>query len=125
MKKKTEFSKILLIQESALLWITTLAYIVLAFYCIRNQYLGTLPWLTAGVSLPWAAYGVSQAFYYSKSKCENTKNGIKYELALKEAESLYYNQSREEVVNIPNQEFYQSVAADDPFDAAINLDGPI
>lgn len=85
-KEKLEFSKILLIQESILIWITTLAYIFLAFYCIRNQYLGTLPWLTAGVSLPWTAYGISQGFYYNKSKTENSKDGIKYELALKEAE---------------------------------------
>lgn len=83
--KKREFSKTLLIQESALIWVTTIAYIVLAFYCIRNGYQGTLPWLTAGVSLPWVAYGVSQGFYYNKSKAENTQNGIKYELALQEA----------------------------------------
>ncbi|MCM1324783.1 MAG: hypothetical protein NC218_11765 [Acetobacter sp.] len=83
--KKREFSKTLLIQESALIWVTTIAYIILAFYCIKNGYQGTLPWLTAGVSLPWVAYGVSQGFYYNKSKAENTQNGIKYELALQEA----------------------------------------
>ena len=56
-KNKKEFSKSLLIQESALIWITSLAYIVLAFYCISNGYTGSLPWITASASLPWAAYG--------------------------------------------------------------------
>lgn len=115
--RKTEFSKVLLIQESVLIWITTLAYIILAFYCIRNQYLGTLPWLTAGVSLPWAAYGISQGFYYNKSKKENTKNGIKYELALKEADALY---------NIPD--YSNTITAETPpveTEIPINLNGPI
>ena len=66
MKQKREFSKTLLIQESALIWISTLAYIALAFYCIFNGYMGSLPWLTASASLPWAAYGVSQVYYYKK-----------------------------------------------------------
>ena len=34
------------------------------------------------VSLPWTAYGVSQCFYYNKSKAENTKDGITYETAM-------------------------------------------
>lgn len=128
MKQKTEFSKVLLIQESALLWVTTLAYIFLAFYCIRYQYLGTLPWLTAGVSLPWVAYGTSQGFYYSKSKCENTKDGIKYELALKEAEALYstipqevFNTVQEVAPPIINEP--EPAAA--PLVTAADLDGPI
>ena len=83
-KNKKEFSKSLLIQESVLIWITSLAYIVLAFYCISNGYTGSLPWITASASLPWAAYGVSQVFYYKKSMIENSKNGIKYETVLKE-----------------------------------------
>ena len=72
--KKQEFSKTLLIQESALIWIITLAAFYLAFYCVKNQYFG---------ELPWSAYGVSQACYYGKSMKENTKGGIKYETALK------------------------------------------
>lgn len=78
-KKKLEFSKILLIQESILIWIVTLSLIVLAFFCILNQYLGELPWITAMVALPWAAYAVSQKAYYDKARAENTKNGIKYD----------------------------------------------
>lgn len=83
-KKKREFSKTLLIQESALIWVHTIAMIILAYICIVREYLGELPWLTAMTSLPWVAYGVSQGFYYNKSKAENTKSGITYETAMAE-----------------------------------------
>ena len=81
-KKKQEFSKILLIQESTLIWIVTISCIVLAFYCIINGYLGEIPWITAMVGFPWGAYGVSQACYYKKAEKENTRGGIKYESTL-------------------------------------------
>lgn len=101
MKQKREFSKTLLIQESALIWISTLAYIVLAFYCIFNGYMGSLPWLTASASLPWAAYGVSQVYYYKKSMAENTKDGVKYASVMKELDEAY-NNYKKELDNIPN-----------------------
>lgn len=123
-KDKLEFSKTLLIQESALIWVTTLAYIFLAFYCIKYQYLGTLPWLTAGVSLPWVAYGVSQGFYYNKSKAENSKDGIKYELAVKEAESIY-QQCLTQEVSQDNVIMHIESGMDPMEDIPINLDGPI
>lgn len=85
-KPKREFSKTLLIQESALMWVHTIAHILLAFYCIFKGYGGSLPWLTASASLPWAAYGVSQVYYYKKSLVENSKGGIKYESVLAELE---------------------------------------
>ena len=80
--KNKEFSKALLKQESALIWIMTLSFIGLAALCIVKDYVGSLPWLTAMVSLPWTAYGVSQCFYYNKAKAENTKDGIKYETVM-------------------------------------------
>ena len=86
-KKKLEFSKKLLIQESILLWIVTLAFVALAFVCIFNQYFGELPWLVAMASCPWAAYGASQAFYYKKAEKENTKGGIKYETTMFDKEA--------------------------------------
>lgn len=95
MKQKREFSKTLLIQESALIWISTLAYVVLAFYCIYNGYMGSLPWLTASASLPWAAYGVSQVYYYKKSMAENTKDGVKYASVMKELDEAYNNYKKE------------------------------
>jgi hypothetical protein len=80
-----EFSKTLLKQESALIWIMSLSFIVLAFYCIYEGFTGSLPWLAAMVGFPWTAYGVSQAMYYRKSMKENTSGGIKYETVLEEA----------------------------------------
>lgn len=85
--KKQEFSKALLVQESALIWVVTLSAFYLAFYCIKNQYFGELPWIVALVGFPWTAYGVSQACYYGKSMKENTVGGIKYETAVKELTS--------------------------------------
>ena len=79
---KTQFSKLLLIQESALIWVVTIAFIVLAYICIMAGYLGSLPWLTAMASFPWATYAVSQACYYGKSTKENTSGGIVYDSAM-------------------------------------------
>ena len=81
-KKKMEFSKSLLVQESVLIWIITITFLVLAFVCIFNQYFGELPWLVAMAGFPWTAYGVSQACYYKKAEKENTKDGIKYETVM-------------------------------------------
>ncbi len=81
---RQEFSKWLLVQETALIWIVTIVFLVLAFVCIKNQYFGELPWLTAMAAFPWTAYGVSQAFYYKKAERENTKGGIKYETTMAE-----------------------------------------
>lgn len=81
---KREFSKSLLIQESVLIWIETISMIILAFISVNRGSYAELPWLTAMVSLPWTAYGVSQAFYYKKSEKENTSGGIKYETVMTE-----------------------------------------
>ena len=54
---------------------------------ILKGYLGTLPWLAAMVGFPWSAYGVSQAFYYNKSKAENTSGGIVYETTVQTTSS--------------------------------------
>lgn len=81
---KMEFSKRLLMQESILIWIITIAFIVLAFVCVANQFFGELPWLAAMCSFPWTAYGASQAFYFKKAEKENTQGGIKYETVMQE-----------------------------------------
>ena len=86
--KKKEFSKTLLIQESFLVWIVTLSFIGLAYYCVVKQYFGELPWLAAMVAFPWTAYGVSQAFYYKKAEKENTKNGIKFETTMAQYQEI-------------------------------------
>ena len=66
-EKKMEFSKTLLIQESILIWVHTIAMLVLAYICVFRGYYSELPWLTAMVALPWTAYGVSQHAYYRKA----------------------------------------------------------
>lgn len=81
-ENKMEFSKRLLLQESMLIWIITIAFIVLAFVCVFNQFFGELPWLAAMCSFPWTAYGASQAFYFRKAERENTQGGIKYETVM-------------------------------------------
>lgn len=95
--KKREFSKTLLIQESILIWIVTIAFLGLATLCIIKDYTGSLPWLTAMISLPWTAYGVSQGCYYNKSKQENTKDGIKYETVMEELRQQ--NNNNEEIIS--------------------------
>lgn len=85
-KKKEEFSKWLLVQESILIWIQSICFFLLAFLAIKYNYSGALPWLTACATLPWTAYGTSCAFYYNKAKKENTEGGIVYETAMKKIE---------------------------------------
>lgn len=81
---KKEFSKVLLIQESVLIWIISIAFIVLSFYCIALGFMGSLPWLAAMVGCPWAAYGVSQMYYYKKATVENSVGGLKFESTMSE-----------------------------------------
>ena len=81
-KPKQAFSKALLIQESILIWIVTLAFIILAFVCVFTGYLGSLPWVAVMVTAAWGGYAVSQAAYYSKSKAENITGGIVYEATM-------------------------------------------
>ena len=81
-KPKQAFSKVLLIQESILIWIVTLAFIVLAFMCVFTGYLGSLPWVAVMVTAAWGGYAVSQAAYYGKSKAENIAGGLVYEATM-------------------------------------------
>lgn len=92
-KKKREFSKVLLIQESALIWVTTLVCLILGAYCIYKGFTGSLPWFSSIIVSTWAAYGVSQAMYYKKAMAENTEGGVKFASVAKEIEEIkeYYN----------------------------------
>ena len=87
-KNKKAFSKSLLVQESVLIWITTICVLIMAFFCIFNGEFGDLPWLTAMIGFPWTAYAVSQMYYYKKSEKENTSGGITYESVMKEIEQM-------------------------------------
>lgn len=91
----------------------TICFIGLAALCIIKNYVGSLPWLTAMVSLPWTAYGVSQCFYYNKSKAENTKDGIKYDTVMTDLVESYKNfEFNDEVTNNKGNDEVNSVDLD-------------
>lgn len=77
--KKYPFSKVLLIQESILIWLITICCLVMAFICIFIGSFVELPWITAMVGCPWAAYAITQNAYYKKSMVENSQGGIIYD----------------------------------------------
>ena len=80
-KKQQEFSKKLISDIRLLLWVVTLGGLVLAAYCIRKGYTGSLPWLTAMVGLPWTAHGTVCAFYLNLCKSDHREGGITFEAA--------------------------------------------
>ncbi|WMI81856.1 hypothetical protein [Anaerotignum sp. MB30-C6] len=84
--KRKEFSKQIMAREMALLWIVTLGVLGLAFYSVKESFDASFPWLTAMVSLPWAAWSVSKTGYTMKSMKENTQGGIIYDSAMSEME---------------------------------------
>lgn len=85
--QKRSFSKVLLVQESVLIWVLSLAFVALAFLCVRDGYTGSLPWLAVTLTGAWGAYGISQAMYYKKSEKENTTGGIVFETAMAKVNS--------------------------------------
>lgn len=76
-----EFSKRLIADIRLLLWVVTVGGLVLAAYCIRKGYTGSLPWLSAMVGLPWTAHGVVCSFYLNMAKAEHKAGGITFESA--------------------------------------------
>ena len=80
-KKKREYSKRLVADIRALLWVVTVGGLLLAFYCIRTGYTGSLPWISAMVGLPWTAHGVVCSFYLNMSKSDHSEGGITFEAA--------------------------------------------
>lgn len=87
MKDAKEYSKKVLDNELALLWVNTIGMMALAFYCVRTQFDAAFPWLTAMVGLPWTAWSVSKTGYTMKSTKQNTPGGITYEMAMLEAKA--------------------------------------
>ena len=80
-KRKTGFSKLLLVMESAIVLYTTCEGFALAKMAVTADFAGTLPWVAAMVTAAWGAYGTSAACYYGKAKAENTAGGVVYETA--------------------------------------------
>ena len=79
--KQPDFSKQLIADIRALLWVVTVGGLLLSAYCIRVDYAGALPWLTAMVGLPWTAHGVVCAHYLDMAKSDHKRGGITYETA--------------------------------------------
>ncbi len=79
--KRQEFSKRLISDIRALLWVVTVGGLLLAAYCIRVGYMGALPWLSAMVGLPWTAHGTVCAFYLNMAKSDHKEGGITFEAA--------------------------------------------
>lgn len=76
-----EFSKRLIADIRALLWVVTVGGLLLAAYCVRVGYMGALPWLSAMVGLPWTAHGTVCAFYLNMAKSDHKEGGITFESA--------------------------------------------
>ena len=75
---RMDFSKRLIQDIRALLWVVGLA---LTAYCIWAGYVGSLPWLSAIVGLPWTAHGAVCAFYLNMAKSDHREGGITFENA--------------------------------------------
>ena len=80
-KKSSDYSKKMITDIRALLWLVTAGGIVLAAYCIYKGYTGSLPWLSAMVGLPWSAHGVVCSFYLNMAKSDHKEGGITFESA--------------------------------------------
>ena len=80
-ERRDDYSKQLIADIRALLWVVTVGGLLLAAYCIRTGYTGALPWLTAMVGLPWTAHGVVCSNYLSMAKSDHRRGGITFESA--------------------------------------------
>ena len=78
---RMEFSKRLISDIRWLLWVVTVGGLLLAAYCVRADYAGALPWLSAMVGLPWTAHGTVCAFYLNMAKSDHKEGGITFEAA--------------------------------------------
>ena len=84
-RKRTSFSKLLLLLESAIVLYTTYQGFGIAKLAIELGFMGTLPWIATMVTAAWGAYGTSAACYYAKAKAENTAGGVTYETVCRTA----------------------------------------
>ena len=90
-KTKAEYSTKLVTDIRSLLWVVTVGGLILAFYCVRKNYLGALPWVTSMVGLPWTAHGVICSFYLNMAKSDHKVGGITFETA--KANNFVVNQT--------------------------------
>ena len=69
--------------------------LILAACCIYSGYVGSLPWLSAMVGLPWSAHGVVCSFYLNMAKSDHSEGGITFEAA--KAQNFGMNTSQDDV----------------------------
>lgn len=79
--RKLDYSKRLIADIRALLWVVTVGGLVLSAFCIYKGFTGSLPWLSAMVGLPWAAHGTVCSFYLNMAKSDHSEGGITFEAA--------------------------------------------
>lgn len=80
-RTRQQYSKRLVSDIRALLWVVTVGGLALAALCIWRGYVGSLPWLSAMVGLPWTAHGVVCTAYLGLAKSDHREGGITYETA--------------------------------------------
>lgn len=80
--KAKEFTQFMILSDNAILWYMCIAYTVLAAYSIYKNFQGSLPWLTGGLGLAFAAWATIQSFLIKKSERQNSAGGITYETAM-------------------------------------------
>lgn len=86
MRKKIEFSKIIVLLTILIVYPSTLylswRVLELAQMAIDARYTGALPYLTALITPIWAAFATILGFYFNKAKAEN-KEKIKNNKSVK------------------------------------------
>lgn len=80
--KAKEFTQFMIISDNTILWYMCVAYTGLAAYSIYKNYVGSLPWLTGGLGLAFAAWATIQSFLIKKSEKQNTVGGITYDTVM-------------------------------------------
>ena len=80
--KAKEFTQFMILSDNAILWYICVAYTALAAYSIYKDFSGSLPWLTGGLGLAFAAWATIQSFLIKKSERQNTAGGITYDTAM-------------------------------------------
>ena len=99
-----EYSKLIILFETLIILVLTVGVLFLVKMSIEREFDGAFPYLTTMVSVAWAAYGTSTAFYYNKAKTENklklAKAGFDKEIIMaepyigeKEKEEIFYSES--------------------------------
>ena len=75
MKKKFEFSKLIVVVTILIVYPSVMALswkvVTLAELAINMKFTGALPYLTAIITPAWAAFATILGFYFSKAKVEN------------------------------------------------------